>query len=261
MKDLKKKVSKSYKLKKIKTDEDDLVLFYENFQIRLPLEYYSKSKFQVGFIYNKDTINSYINIENEQKIFNYTKRYCMGKNVSEVDVKNKLLSRYGNENYNLISSVISDLKDARIIDNFYYVDETVERLNSLCYGKKYIINYLFNKKITEKLIKEIKFDEALELKKAQSFAFSLVKKYKNQSFRKAKDKMKGALLRRGFDDKVTHKVLLETKINEKEEISNLKKDYVQLRKKYGYDGASKQKIIGILHEKGYIYSDIEKIVS
>ena len=159
-----------------------------------------------------------------------------------------------------VDNVIKVLKANDLINDKMLILDTIEYGNERNIGKNKIIADLANKGVFSENLTSISFPYSVEKKKALNNLNKLEKKYSKYSYEQKRQHIYRSLLSLGFDNDIAIDALNHlSKVNEKDELDKLKKDFEKtyFRYKHKYDGYElKNKVITSLKGKGYKTKDI-----
>ena len=146
-------------------------------------------------------------------------------------------------------------------------DEFIKNIISYCdckhYGYNKIILMLKERKINEKKIKNVKKDEAREIKQSNLLLERLIERYKNKNTVNLKRSIYSSLIRYGFDENLASSLLERVYNSPQKELNMLKLDYQKIFSSYSrkLKGIElKVKITKKLQSKGYKIDDIKKVI-
>lgn len=153
-------------------------------------------------------IEDILKSEEENNVYNYGLTVLSRSLKSEKQLKDKMLDKgYDHE---LIDRAIEKLKNHRYLDDKYYCEALVNtRLNSAKYGKRRIVQELYEKGI-EKEIMDSKLNEISdeeEFERAYQLATKKIKSIKEEDTLKIGSKLSNYLIYRGFDYETVKKVV------------------------------------------------------
>ena len=209
----------------IKFHKDKVVIHFGKTKIEICEEAYTSSYFYVGKKFSNQDLEK---IERENKIgmaMKYAKSLLAGKLMSEWNMRNKLYEKeYEKE---IVDQVIIRLKKEKLINDKALCKELIAYYNEKLYGKHRIIKELRLKGIFDEIIKDLKFPEAIELKKARALLPKLAAQYDHLNYGEKKQHVYNALIRNGFDIEVALEVVKKIKAGPARDESNkLRRDFV-----------------------------------
>lgn len=244
----------------IKFLKDRVVLHFGKVKVELCEETYTSSYFYVGKSFTDEELAK---IERDNKIglaIKYAKSLLAGKMMSEWNMRNKLYEK-GYEK-DVVDAVIIKLKKDKLINDKALAKEWVSYYNDKLYGKNRIIQELRLKGLFDETIKELKFSDSNELKKAKALLPKLEKQYNHLSFADRKQHIYNALIRAGFDNEIALEVVKKIKSGPvRDESNKLRRDFAIAldagMKKYKTEDGIKAYVFRTLSAKGYKLMDIK----
>ena len=245
----------------IKFHKDKVVIYFGKMKIELCEETYTSSYFYVGKSFTDQELTK---IEKENKVglaIKYAKSLLVGgKLMSEWAMRNKLYDK-GYEK-DIVDEVIVKLKKEKLINDKALCRELISYYNEKNYGKNKIVQELRLKGIFDETIKELKFPEGTELRKAKALFPKFEKQYNHLSYAERKQHIYNALIRAGFDNEIALEVVKKMKSGPvRDESNKLRRDFAVAidtgMKKYKTEDGLKAYVFRTLSAKGYKLMDIK----
>ena len=244
----------------IKFLKDRVVLVFKKMKIEICEETYTSSYFYVGKSFSDEELEK---LERDNKIglaIKYAKSVLAGKLMSEWNLRSKLYDK-GYEK-DVVDAVIIKLKKEKLVNDKALCKELIAYYNEKLYGKNKIIQELRLKGIFDETIKELKFSDASELKKAKALLPKFEKQYNHLSYVERKQHIYNALIRAGFDNEIALEVVKKIKSGPARDESNkLRRDFAIAidagMKKYKTEDGVKAYVFRTLAAKGYKLMDIK----
>ena len=244
----------------IKFLKDRVVLHFGKVKVELCEETYTSSYFYVGKSFSNDELEK---IERDNKIglaIKYAKSLLCGKLMSEWNLRSKLYDK-GYEK-DVVDQVIIRLKKDKLVNDKALCKELISYYNERNYGKNKIIQELRLKGIFDETIKELKFTESTELKKAKALLPKLEKQYNHLNYAEKKQHIYNALIRNGFDQEIALEVVKKIKSGPvRDESNKLRRDFALAMdagmRKYKTEDGLKAYVFRTLSAKGYKIMDIK----
>jgi|GEM_PF-2326383 len=246
-----------------KMKDNFVVLYFNTFKLKILLDTYEEFKFKIGETYKKEFIEQLIFINNKFIIENYLISKTSKHIYSEYDIRILSLKKFPNISSDDIDAAIADLKKSDLINDSKYVEQYVEYFNNSYYGKYYMTNFFHAKRIDNKIISKIVFNDEKEALKAKNYMDLIKNKYVSNNIAKQKKKLYDALLKRGFNNDIVIELLDSLEVDPQKEHDKLLKAYSKAKKKYvDNDGKlMENKLISYLVYKGYNYQDVEEVIN
>ncbi len=246
---------------KIKKYKNKISLYFGDEKLDISYRDYTRFYLYVGKTLCKDEYLVLKQSKQREQLFDYALRLVSKSIYSEYRVREKLYAKDADKGD--VDEIIKYLKSNHLIDDKQFIKDFIEECNHKNEGKNKIIAKLLAKGIFRENIDEAFFSYDTELKKATTQINKLNNKYNQSSNKVKRNIIISNLISKGFDEGVaiaaTDKIIYH---NERDEISNLKKDYeklfIRLKRKYRGEELN-NKIISSLLLKGYKYQDIIKI--
>ena len=244
----------------IKFLKDKVAIYFGKVKIELCEETFTSSYFYVGKSFTDEELEK---IERDNKIglaIKYAKSILAGKLMSEWNMRNKLYDKgFGKD---VVDEVINKLKKEKLINDKALCKELISYYNERLYGKNKIIQELRLKGIFDETIKELKFSDSNELKKAKALLPKFEKQYNHLSYADRKQHIYNALIRAGFDNEIALEVVKKIKSGPARDESNkLRRDFAIAMdagmKKYKTEDGLKAYVFRTLSGKGYKIMDIK----
>lgn len=250
-------------IKKIKVNKNVVVLYFDmGEKIEISKDAYTSKYLFVGKELSKKDIDELNELTSSYKLFEYALKLLSKGHYSEWKIREKLYKKEANKEQ--VDSIIIRLKKVDLINDSALAYDYVCYAEERNIGKNKIKKDLANKGIFEGEINKISFTDSKEKKKAINNIPSLEKKYSKYSYKEKKRHIYSALISRGFDSDIALYALNKiSNKNDKDEKDKLKADYKKVYDKYKrkYEGRElKEKVILSLRNKGYKFSDINKMV-
>ena len=241
--------------------EKKVILRFEDEKISIHPYTYVELKLYVGKILTPKDFKDIKYLDELDIYLTYAKKLLSKSNRSEQYLLDKLLTKGASKKQ--ANAVIKSLKEARLLNDDYLLEELLDVYEYKCYGKHKIIESLKQKGISSNKIEKLYFNESSELKKAKSLLPSLEKKFAKYNTSKKKEHIYSYLIRYGFDGDVARSVSNLAKANKQsDELESLRKEYLSVSKrymrKYSYKDVDK-KVDEYLLRKGYRYQDIKVV--
>lgn len=146
-------------------------------------------------------------------------------------------------------------------------DEFIKNIISYCdnkhYGYSKIILMLKERKINDKKIKNVKKDNAREIKQSNLLLETLIKRYKNKNTVNLRRSVYLGLIRYGFDENLASSLVEKVYNSPQKELNMVKLEYEKTFSSYSrkLKGIElKVKITKKLQSKGYRIEDINKVI-
>ena len=249
-------------IKRIKIGEKKVVLIFDNGdKLEISPNTYTEYHFFEGKPLSNKEINEIKSRNDLDKYISYATKLLGQRSYTKHKIKEKLIKKGANEEQ--VEQVIEILVKYQLIDDKEIIKEFLEYADYRHYGFNRIKEELFKKGISSIYIDKIKYDETRENKHASILIKEYEKKYSKYNYAKLKEHCYQGLLRMGYSFEVASEALNKlSPIDEKKELELLKVDYKKAKEKYskncsGYE--LKEKITNSLIQKGYRYSDLNKI--
>ena len=155
-----------------------------------------------------------------------------------------------------IDEIILKLKKYSFLDEEEIIKNVISYCNAKHYGYNKIISMLKQREISVSLINKVIKDETRELEESKNMQNRLKKRYKNKNTVNLKRSVYLSLIRYGFDENIASIRAGEVFNSPQVELNMLKLEYskIKLSKK------GKDKIVKALLNKGYLLSDIKKVI-
>lgn len=247
---------------RIKINKKNITVSFGKDKISLTPDAYAMAYLYVGKELDKKQIQELLDFSNMDAALKKAMALLKRGHYSEYKMRTKLKElQFGDKQ---INQVIKFLKQHDLINDEMLANDYLEYYNEKNFGKNRIIHELKDKGIFDVTVSKLKFPESLEKKKARNQIDILLKRNTNKSYEKNKQTIYASLISYGFDPSIITP-LIEEKVhkNEKNESSNLKKDYELLyhRLSSRYEGQELyEKLMKTLRNKGYRYNDIKRIM-
>lgn len=245
----------------IKFNKDKvIILFGKSKKIEICEETYTSSYFYVG---KKFSDNDLVKIERDNQVglaVRYAKTILSARLISEWNMRNKLYEKgYEKE---IVDLAIAKLKKEKLINDKALCKELIAYYNEKLFGRLRIVKELRLKGIFDETIQELKFPEAIELKKARALLPKLLQQYDHLNYGEKKQHIYNALIRNGFDNEVALEVTKKVKAGPARDESNkLRRDFAiavdEGMKKYKTEDGVKAYVFRSLSHKGYKLMDIK----
>ena len=159
-----------------------------------------------------------------------------------------------------IDKIIEILVESGFLDDKQFMNDYLEYAKNKGYGKERIIQGLYDKGVPQHMIKDIKFEQNDEFKRARMMLKTYEKKFSRYNYIQRKKHIYDALLRMGYESAIAFKVLDNIKKeSDNDEEEHLKKDYQIAQRKYQNKG--RKKVLEYLLSKGYRYTQIVKVMT
>jgi len=251
------------KLKKVKEKGDLTILYFSNGEkytvfTNFILDYALK----IDALYSIQLLSIIARVEEKTLLYRYTINLTNKKLFSKAELKVKLNEKF-KDSSNLIDEIIAELESYKLIDDSYYASTYKEYLDSIYYGKYYIINFLNKKQIDKEIIGNLIFDTEKEEEKALEYFNQIKNLYVSKNFTKQKRSLYSTMLNRGFSIDVILSVLNNLYVDKNVEFKSLKNDYDKFvnknRNKYNEDELE-TRVINFLVTKGYLFEDIKEFI-
>ncbi|MGI6714017.1 MAG: hypothetical protein ACOX3K_03055 [Bacilli bacterium] len=234
----------------------------DNRKLILPVEVYAEHYLRVNDDLTVKKIETLIKQGERITLQNYALRCLVRRSHSVGEMREKLVAKQGKEED--IKAIISYLKDRHYLDDEQYLQDYLLRADDLGYGKHKILARLKKAKIAPSLLDRLIFPEEREYQKAEQLLPSLLRKYHNVDLGKRKERIYQSLLNSGFDYTTIHSLLSHRDFSDSEKDEELLRKATQKAlSKYQTEKDQylrRAKIIRYLRQRGYNYSDIERIL-
>ena len=249
------------KITKLRIGKAKVVIYINDKRMDIAKGAYLETRPYVGKVLTKKEIKELIKRTEIDPYYEFSVKQLTLKSVSTKELSRKLKKKKLKDDD--IAYVFSLLNKNKIINEEKSFLEMVRKLESKCYGKFKIKEVLSNKGFELKRIDSLIFIDKKELKKAIDHLPRLKKKYQKYNYVRFKTHIAQSLVRLGFDLKTVNEALstLEDK-DELDEEKKIKNDYKYIKDKYIKNHCDKdldKRVIKYLMNKGYSYSDIERI--
>ncbi len=249
-------------IKNIKKFKTKIKIIFDNDSfLEINPNTYINYRFYEGKIISKKEIKEIKEFDKEEKLYDFALKKLYLKNYTSGELKNILLKK--NSSLNECNKVISRLIKNNYLNDQIYVDDVLQYANYRHIGYNKIIHKLYDKKVSEEIIKTVPYDYKRETKEAKEYIKINKHKYSNKNDKEKKKSLYSALLRNGFSHDIS--IELVNKIsnsNEKHEKNVLKLEYLKAKSRYSkkYSGDTlNKKITSFLIAKGFSISDIENL--
>ena len=253
--------SSGNKITKIKVNKKDIVIsFGKNESIRVVKEVMANFYLYVGKELSKKEINEIVEFSENSIYLRYALSLLEKSHYSEWKMREKLYAKGANKS--ATDRIIKLLKHNDLIDDKAYALDLYYYLEEKNYGKNKIINYIKDKGIFDESMKQLRFSDSNEKKKALINLPKLEKKYSKYSYQQKKEHIYSALIGLGFESDIALSTLNKVREpKEKEEKAKLDRDFQNCvnKMKRKYEGRElKEKVYASLRNKGYRSNDILK---
>lgn len=250
------KVIESIEFKKKKIH----IHFLSGESLMLTPDQYTQDYFYIGKVMDPKTYDQMVISNQNQPFIDYGFRLLSKGRYTEYQVREKLYHRQAVKPQ--VDLVIERLKQAHLIDDQALMLDWVNHYQKKGYGFRFIKQKLIEKGVASAKIETITLDSHIQKESIKFLLNQWSKKYARLSERQKKEKIRQALMVRGFDIK-DFALYLEAlpSHTEAEESVNLDLAYQKAVRTFSrrFEGeVFQEKVINFLVRKGYNYANIRR---
>lgn len=252
-----------YPVKKVKTRQDDVLIYLDEEKIVVSIENYFK--YSLSKIKGLDE-ETYLLLKDDERLLK-AKRGCLRK-LSMKDYSIFQMKEYLKKmdlSYKEKEDLIQSLITYGLLDDDKYCKNRITYLNDTNLSNKQIKLKLKKEGICEELIsKYLESDYKSEYKKAYAIAKKYSKTIRNKSYNATKNTIMMKLVNLGFHYEMCSEIVGKIEIDDNNDNELLNKEYLKAYKKYSkkyekYD--LRNKIYAYLMSKGFKNEDIKNVMS
>lgn len=248
---------------KIEVRKKKIFLYLEkDVQLTLTADQFTQDYYYVGKFLTEEKIQQLINQSHLQPLIDYGFRLLSKGLYSEYQVRVKLYARDATKPQ--VDHVINRLKQAHLLDDATLLSQWVVHFQKQGYGPNVIRQKLIEKGFSKPLIETMKYDDDKQEEVLPLLIQKLLLTHRLRSQKERNQLIFQALIKRGFDNKTSQRMLKQLPLtSEEEEKKKLQLAFQKATRQYGrrFKGKSYQeKVINFLLRKGYTYSNIRDIL-
>jgi regulatory protein len=239
-----------------KTKKGRYAVYFGDKKVILDEDAFTDSPLYVGKEVSRGFYNDLKKKEGETPLLKYALNVLKVRPCTAHMMKEKLEKR--SDDQEKIAAVIYRLIKEGLIDDAAYARDYKEEKEAALYGKKRIVDDLLYKKgVSEKTVSSLRFKD--EERHASECAKALSRQYKSLPLRKKRERIRQALVLRGFEDEAIAEALSILKEDGGEVRKSAVRDAEAAKARYSrkYEGRElRDHVYRYMLGKGYDYDDI-----